>query len=34
MRSRHWEQIKSETEKSFQHDSNQFTLEQILNLHL
>ncbi|CAF0762898.1 unnamed protein product [Adineta steineri] len=33
MRSRHWEQIKHETEKKFQHESNQFTLEQILNLH-
>ncbi|UJR33040.1 hypothetical protein I4U23_020499 [Adineta vaga] len=33
MRSRHWEQIKRETEKTFEHESNQFTLEQILNLH-
>lgn len=34
MHSRHWEQIKYETDKNFDYKSNQFTLEQILNLHL
>ncbi|CAF4640561.1 unnamed protein product [Rotaria sp. Silwood1] len=34
MRSRHWEQIKYETEKNFEYKSNKFTLEQILDLHL
>ena len=34
MRSRHWEQVKHETEKTFEHESNHFTLEQILDLHL
>ncbi|CAF2418248.1 unnamed protein product [Rotaria sp. Silwood2] len=33
MRSRHWEQIKYETEKIFEYKSNKFTLEQILDLH-
>ncbi len=34
MRSRHWKQIKIETEKDFQHESKEFTLEKILHLHL
>ncbi|CAF1355620.1 unnamed protein product [Rotaria magnacalcarata] len=33
LRSRHWEQIKYETEKYFDYKSNQFTLEEILSLH-
>ncbi|CAF0769681.1 unnamed protein product [Adineta ricciae] len=33
MRSRHWEQIKRETDKTFDQESSHFTLEQILNLH-
>ena len=34
IRSRHWEQIKCETEKNFEYTSDKFTLEQILDLHL
>lgn len=34
MRERHWTQIKSEIQKSFDHASDSFTLEQIINLGL
>ncbi|CAF0727175.1 unnamed protein product [Didymodactylos carnosus] len=33
MRPRHWNQIKLETEKSFNEESKEFTLEKILDLH-
>ena len=34
MRERHWSEIKSEVQKPFDHESDTFTLEKIVNLNL
>ena len=34
MRSRHWQQLKDEVQKPFEHESDEFTLEKIIELGL